>query len=169
MKLKVMILVMAALPLLVINACSSQQEKKEPEGYLATHIDENGSKLFQYSLDIQAPENGQRGSNNTGQPGKVAGHVSGNSSRGVAGGITLGSNSGKPGRKSGGNRRTGTYQAITSKLENMLEQELKTTGYCRDGYTELERVIGASAVFIMGECNETIISEDGAVSMLERR
>jgi hypothetical protein len=78
--------------------------------------------------------------------------------------MILGSVPGKPSRKAGGKSRVDTHQRITDKLENMLEQELKTTGYCREGYRELERMIGDSAVFIRGECNETVTSEDRAVS-----
>ena len=49
---------------------------------------------------------------------------------------------------------------MNAKLENRLERELKSTGYCREGYREIERVTGPSAFFIKGKCSELATEED---------
>jgi hypothetical protein len=55
------------LALFLLAGCSSQKEKPEPEGYFATRIDENDEKLFQYTLDIQLPDDGNRGTKRGGK------------------------------------------------------------------------------------------------------
>ena len=169
MKFKGVKICWIALLLFIISGCSNKPERPEPEGFFATHTDEDGIRLFQYSLDVQASTNGKRGPNGASQPGKVGGHVAGSSSRGVSGGLTMGSTQGKRGRKTGGKGRVDSYQRITDKLENLLEQELKLTDYCPQGYTELERMIGASEAFIKGECNEVSSAEHNAVSLAESK
>jgi hypothetical protein len=164
MKIKAMKLYLTVLLLLIIGACSRQHERPEPEVYFATHTDENGNKLFQYSLDYPASENDKRGSKGGGQSRNAGGHVAGSSNRGVSGGVAVGSLPGRSGRKAGGKNRGNSQQAITTRLENMLEQELKTTGYCPEGYRELERMVAATVVYIRGECNETVAAEERAVA-----
>jgi len=164
MKIKVTKLYLAALLLLLMGACSRQQERPEPEAYFATHTDENGHKLFQYSLDYPASGNNKRGSKGGSQSRNAGGHIAGNSSRGVSGGVAVGSLPGRSGRRAGGKNGSNSQQAITTRLENMLEQELKTTGYCPEGYKELERMVAANMVYIRGECNENATSEDTAMA-----
>jgi hypothetical protein len=76
--------------LLVAGVCSGESEKAEPRAYLATHTDENGHRLFHYSLDFQTSEKDKGGTWDISQPGNVRGHVRGSSSRGVSGGVTFG-------------------------------------------------------------------------------
>jgi len=45
----------------------------------------------------------------------------------------------------------------------MLDQELKATGYCRDGYQETERMTGPSDFFIKGKCTESASDEDRSI------
>lgn len=146
--------------LLLLSACAGKQEKQEPEGYFATQIDGNGDKLFQYSLDIPTPGGGKRGTKGTSGPGNVGGYVAGNSSRGVTGGVTAGTGTRKGRRRSGGKGGSNHFAELNAKLENRLEKELKSTGYCREGYQETERVIDPSAFFIKGKCSETATEED---------
>ena len=138
-----------ALPL--VAACSTGPERPEPpEGFFATHIDEDGTRKFQYTIDM-ADGSSQRGN---GRPGNMAGHVAGSSSRGVAGGVSAGSGSrgGKPPQgSSGGYQR---FQQINEELERQLERELAKSGFCEKGHRETERVIEPNMVYIRGECTD---------------
>lgn len=139
--------------LLALAACSSKPERPDPpEGYFATHIEADGTRKFQYSLD--PPEQGKSRSGN-GRPGNTAGHVSGSSSRGVSGGVTAGTGGG--GRQASRSGASGydRFQQINRQLENMLEQELKNSGFCQHGYRETERVVEPTTIYIRGECNKT--------------
>lgn len=50
----------------------------------------------------------------------------------------------------------GRYNAerFASAFDDLLEQELKTTRYCRDGYFVIDRLDHPRDAFIFGECNE---------------
>lgn len=154
MKFKIPAALILGLPLLA--ACSASPERPEPpEGYFATHIDEDGTRKFQYTLDL-ADEASKRGN---GRPGNMAGHVSGSSSRGVAGGVSAGSGGrgGKPPQgSSGGYQR---FQQINEELERQLERELAKSGFCEQGHRETERVVEPTVVYIRGECTDKADSD----------
>lgn len=146
---------MLAMTTLLLTACSGKQEKPEPEGYFATQIGDDGEKLFQYSLDIQDSGSGKRGGKGHSKPANVGGYAAGSSSRGVSGGLTAGTGTGKSRKRTGHKGGSNYFAEINAKLENRLEEELKKTGFCREGYQETERMTGPSAYFIRGKCNET--------------
>jgi len=140
---------------LAISGCAREPERPEPLGYFVTHIEDDGTKKYQYTLEM---EQADRKSGN-GRPGNTKGHLYGNSRSGVSGGVTAGSVR----SRSGGTRRQGgqeRYQQITERLENMLEKELKNSGYCHQGNRELERVVNPPTIFIRGKCEETASDED---------
>ncbi len=139
-----------------IAACSTQKEKREPpDGYFATHIDEDGTRMFQYSLEM--PESRSGG----GRPGNTRGHVSGGSSRGVSGGVTAGSRGGRSGKSySGASGGAGRFEKINSLLENRLEMELVKSDFCEAGHKETERVVDPPDVFIRGECKDVASDQD---------
>ncbi len=143
------------LAFICICGCSSNQENDIAQGYLATQIFDDGSKQFVYTFDF--PEStGQRGKGN-GRPGNVAGHVQGSSNRGLSGGVSAGTGS----RSKGGGGGSGRgQQGKAAWLNDALEAELKKSGYCREGYIELDRMMQPSQTFIKGECVEAASAND---------
>jgi len=147
--IKIPVKLLIPLTLISISACSSNQKNELPQGYLATHIFEDGSKQFVYTVNLpESTGRGRRGKG-SGRPGNMTGHVQGGSNRSLTGGVTAGS--GGSG-KGGGSRAGSGQQGRASMLMNALEAELKKSAYCREGYMELERMMEPSQTFIKGEC-----------------
>ena len=141
--------------LICMTGCSSNQKNEVPQGYLATHIFDDGSKQFVYTADLpDSSGQGKRGKGNN-RPGNVAGHVQGSSNRGLTGGVTAGTGS----RGKGGGKGRG-QQGRAAQLQDALAAELKKTGFCRDGFMELERMMEPSQTFIKGECVEAASHND---------
>jgi len=148
---------------ILLGSCASTPDGIERQGYLATQITDDGSKKFVYTLDYPVGGNdGQRASGN-GRPGNTTGHIYGNSSRGVTGGVTIGSSNRRGSGQSRSGRSKSSRQAqLNEQLEKMLVQELNQTGFCQGGYMELERSTKPPDVLIRGECDETATSLDRA-------
>ena len=147
--MKFQMLATLMLGLTLTTACSTEPERPNPpEGYFATHVDEDGTEQFQYTIDL--PDAPSRRGN--GRPGNAAGHVAGGSSRGLSGGVSVGSGgrSGKPtqGSSSGSQR----FQHVNDQLERELERELAKSGFCPHGHRETERVVEPPTVYVRGEC-----------------
>lgn len=140
--------------LVFLTACSSTSKKEAPQGFLATHIFDDGSKQFVYTLDLPepAPRGGRGGGN--GRPGNVAGTVSGGSNRGLSAGVTAGSGSGRGGK--GGQKQ----QSKDGLLLGSLEAELENSGFCREGFMELDRMTEPSQTYIKGECVDAASEKD---------
>ena len=139
--------------LICMAGCSSNQKNEVPQGYLATNIFDDGSKQFVYTVELsESNGQGKRGKGN-GRPGNVAGQVRGSSNRGLSGGVTAGT-SGKGGRGGRG------QQGRAGLLNDAVEAELKKTGYCRDGFMELDRMMEPGQTFIKGECVEAASVND---------
>ena len=141
--------------LIFLLGCSSRQKNETPQGYLATHIFDDGSKQFVYTVEL--PElngQGKRGKGN-GRPGNLAGQVRGSSNRGLSGGVTAGTGGGSKGGRSGRGQ-----QGRAALLNEAVDAELKTTGYCRDGFMELERMMEPAQTFLKGECVEAASVND---------
>lgn len=138
----------------LLSTCASEPQRPEPPvGYLATHIEEDGTKKFQYTIDV--PEAKERRGN--GRPGNLKGHAYGNSSRGVAGGVTAGT--GRSGSRAAGSGNARLAQ-INGQLEKQLERELKNSGFCDAGHRETARVVQPDMVYIRGECEDKATDED---------
>lgn len=54
----------------------------------------------------------------------------------------------------------GPHTDPTSKLYEHLEAKLSETGYCREGYTEIDTYQTESRLNLIGECNETATEQD---------
>ena len=143
------------LTFIFLCACSSNQKSDTPQGYLATHIFDDGSKQFVYTVDLPESSGQSKRGKGSGRPGTVAGSVQGSSNRGLSGGVSAGTGS----RGKGGNNGRGQLGKATQ-LQDALDAELKKTGYCRDGFMELERMMQPSQTFIKGECVETASHTD---------
>lgn len=135
---------------LLVSACASEPDQRpQPEGYFATFIEEDGTKNFQYTLDL--PEQRSR------QPqGGMGGHMSGSSSHRVSGGVSATASM-------GGSSRYMTreqWDQLNNRLANMLERELKNSAYCSQGHKETERVVEPPTVYIRGQCKEKASESD---------
>lgn len=95
-----------------------------------TEIAANGAKRFSYSLEMQHSQ----------VPRPYTGEVASRQ--------RLGRDSMTSGRPSPGARQGGLQ------FDRALEQKLLETGFCREGYFELERSVSAFAGEVRGECRE---------------
>lgn len=135
----------------LLFGCASEPEKrKEPEGYFATFIEKDGTKKFQYTLDIPDQSRPRRSHQSGG------GHVSGSSSRGVSGGVSASTSMG------GGSRYMTREQwdHLNDQLARMLDRELNKSAYCHQGHKETERLVEPPTVYIRGECKEKASESD---------
>ena len=135
---------------LFMTACASNQwEHSEVEEVFVTDIKSSGLKIFNYSLTnttAQASGNGKRGGS-----GKGSGKYSG---RGGKGG---GKSNGHGGMSSG---KSAYESNMKPYFNEMLESKLKRSGYCREGYIELNSYFGRGQLKTRGECEESATEED---------
>ncbi len=135
--------------LLSLTACASNQwESSEVEEVFVTDIKTSGLKIFNYSLTKTTPQasgRSERGANNKGS-GKHAG-------RGGMGG-----KSGGYGGMGGG--KSVDESSMKPYFNDMLESKLKKSGYCREGYIELDSYFGRGQLQMRGECEEGATEED---------
>ncbi len=142
---------------LSLVACASN-EKKAPEikEDFVTNIDENGLKLFSYTVTMAVPENrggdmqgGRRGM----RDGKGDGGMRGGGMRGGGNGGRSTMNNAKPNR-----------EAMMQRAKEVVYEKLKTkldeTGYCRESYIERDNYFVRGRSQIRGECNELATEED---------
>jgi hypothetical protein len=122
---------------ILMTACSSQSSRSEPEEIFTTTITDDGSKIFVYTLiSPKAANRPQKGRDGSGRGG-----------RGGKGG--------------GGKRMAGANQAdLSKKLEKGLDEKLATTGFCREGYLELDHYQSRGQSSIRGECHDPASAED---------
>jgi hypothetical protein len=134
---------------LLFGCASEPENRREPEGYFATFIDQDGSKKFQFTLDIPHQSQGRRNQS-------AGGHMSGSSAYGVSGGISASSSMGQGSRY----MTREQWDQLNNRLENMLERELNRSRYCHQGHQETERLVEPPTVFIRGECKENASEKD---------
>ena len=132
--------------LLSLTACASNQwESSEVEEGFVTDIKTSGLKIFNYSLTRATPQASGRSANNKGS-GKHAG-------RGGMGG-----KGGGYGGMGGG--KSADESSMKPYFNDMLESKLKKSGYCREGYIELDSYFGRGQLQMRGECEEGATEED---------
>jgi len=115
-----------------------------------TDIKSGGLKIFNYSLTRVTQQNS--GSKRGASKGKGSGKHGGRGGKKGSGHSSMGSGAGRG--------SSGDESGIKSYLNEMLESKLKTTGYCRDGYIELDSTFGRRLLEIRGECEEAATEED---------
>jgi hypothetical protein len=143
---------LAAALTLLLTACAAEPEKPEPpSGYFATNVTEDGTRQFQYTLEVSDSPPDRRG----GRPGNLQGHAVGSSGRGLSGGVSASTASGGSRQGPGGYE---AFQRINKLLENRLEAELARSGFCPSGYRETERVVEPGLIYIRGECKRASAS-----------
>ncbi len=135
---------------LFLMACvSNQWESSEVDEVFVTDIKSSGLKIFNYSLTKHIPQ---------------ASHSDKNSSRGKGSG-SHGGRGGKGGGKGSGHGGMGggksdSGSSMKQYFNEMLEAKLKSSGYCREGYIELDSYFGRGELQIRGECEEGATEED---------
>ncbi len=141
---------------LSLVACASN-EKKPPEikEEFATKIENNGLKLFTYTVTMAMPED---------RSGGMRGGMGGGG--GMRGGGMGGGGRGGGGMRGGGmkNGAKSDREATTNRFQDIVYEKLKTklseTGYCRESYTEINKYFVRGRSQIRGECNESATEED---------
>ena len=131
---------------LSLTACASNPwESSEVDEVFVTDIKPGGLKIFNYSLtrtEPHASDGSKRGGN-----GKGAGKHKGRGGKG-----------GDHGGMGGGKYDDGS--SMKQYFNEMLEAKLKSSGYCREGYIELDSYLGRGELQIRGECEEGATEED---------
>ncbi len=135
---------------LFLTACASNQwEPSEVDEVFVTDIKSSGLKIFNYSLTKTTPQAG-------GGSGKGIGkHGGGGKGTGKHGG---GKKSG--GYGGGGGGKSANESGMKPYFNEMLESKLKKSGYCREGYIELNSYFGRGQLQLRGECEEAATEED---------
>lgn len=139
-------------------ACSSNQKKPPKVNELfIINIKENGSKVFNYSL-IADLKNSPRKSGGRGGKG---GSRSGGMGRGGmgGGGMSKGGRGQKPGGRNNENREK-MKDKLKDRAYSKLDNKLHDTGYCREGFFEIDGMFDRGQAVIQGECNETASKTD---------
>lgn len=133
---------------LLLTACTSNQwRSSDVDEVFVTNIKLSGLKLFEYSLTRPGS---QADSGDYYGGGTAKGSGKGNGKHSGGGGKGRGKGSGK----------SSDYSDMKLYLDEMLTLKLKNSGYCRDGYIELDSVYGRRELKIRGECEEGATKED---------
>jgi len=138
-----------------LYGCAAEGKKTEPQGYLATHIFDDGRKQFVYTAELPDAGNRGPGGKSGGRPGNVAGQLNGSSNGGLSGGVIAGTGNRRP----GGHPR-GPMQSRDDMLVTAVGKELEKSGYCREGYKELDRMAEPRQTYLKGECLDAANAHD---------
>ena len=130
------ILLSAISSTLIVTSCASQPEPPvTPPDFFHTNISVEGAKRFSFSIAVMA--------GNKGKDSRVK----------LNGGPMPQMGKTPPDGK-------GPHTDPTSKLYEHLEAKLSETGYCREGYTEIDTYQTEGRLNLIGECNETATEQD---------
>ncbi len=139
---------------LFLAACAGNERKAiEIKEVFVTKIEENGLKLFSYTVTMPMPEGRSGGGKQGGMRG--GGKGMGRGGKGMGRGMRNG------GMKNEAKR---DYATKMRRAEDMvyekLETKLRETGYCRESYIELDKYFVKGRSQIRGECKESATKED---------
>lgn len=143
--------------LLLAGCAGNPLEKSTDKEAFVTHIKDDGSKMFTYGVSFELQQ-GQRDRANR----DVGGMLRENS---APGGQNRGRNRGGDTNMvmSGGMRGSRGNSLRDNMLEVMTEKlllKLANSGYCREGYMQLDEYVDRTSAQIKGECNESATEED---------
>lgn len=130
-------------------ACASHEPKPpKTTDYFVTVIQADGTKQFGYSLVMQMPERGQRRGGGPGGPGGRKGPPPG----------------GPGGPGMGGGPKAEKDNPMAEELQRLTTEgllaTLEDTGFCRNGYTPLDKQVRRNAISIQGQCQEKATDVD---------
>lgn len=141
---KTLLLPLCVTQVLILSACASKPEPAPEEHALfVTNIKPDGSKMFSFSVEMQADKKGGAGGG-----------------RGRPSGGGRGDGMGPPPDRSGGKDTGKSDEDKTEKVFQLLDMKLAETGYCREGYIEIDTYETEKRINILGECNESATDED---------
>ncbi len=140
---------LALLGALGLAGCASKPPAppKTQESFI-TLVKRDGTKQFSYTMIMEMPE----GKGKSGGPGR-GGH--GGHHGGPPGGPG-GKGPGKHGKDKGDDRE----DQFALMFDNGLNEKLATTGFCRTGFSQLDKQGRAGATQVQGECNEPATDDD---------
>lgn len=128
---------------LAISACAHRPPLPSiDEVFFETKINQDGTKLFAFSIPLRNKMNDQ------------AGNTSGNAAPPSREPPRSGRSLGSSGRKSG------AASASNEQLYTMLDEQLLSAHYCREGYMEIDTHQTEDRLHLLGECNDTATDED---------
>ncbi|RDH82491.1 MAG: hypothetical protein DIZ80_09395 [endosymbiont of Galathealinum brachiosum] len=131
------------LSMVLVSCGRNQWKSSEITEVFSTNIKPGGLKLFNYSLTKTASQASRRGS------GKGSGNGSG-----------MGGGRGGENGMHKGKAKSGDDASMKQYLYDMLKVKLEKSGYCREGYIELDSNIGRGWMKIRGECEEGATEKD---------
>jgi hypothetical protein len=141
-----------------LTACAPQPKRMdniELEEKFVPNITENGRKFFIYTVSMTG----------TGAQGNSRGGAKPTGGRGSRSGAKP---AGGRGSSGGAKHDRGSMKKkLKEKIEKKLLAKLADTGYCREGYFELDNSIYMSESFIRGECKEGATEEDRQIFLSE--
>ena len=143
---------------LSLFACATQEPKPpKTTDSIITLIQVDGSKQFSYTLIMELPERGERPRGGPGGRGSGGG-------KGGPGGPD-GKRPNGPGDFDHGDDHRDDYDSrddgpLKHLTEEGLLAKLEDTGYCRNGYHQLETQSRRGAMNIAGECYDKATDED---------
>ncbi|MBU2979293.1 hypothetical protein [Alteromonas sp. C1M14] len=147
---KTFLLPLCVTPVLLLSGCASKPDKPPKEQPLfVTNIKPDGSKMFSFSVAMRAEKQGRDGGGR--------GRESGGGGRGGRGG------KGAPPERDGQDSQGRSDEDRIEKIYEALDLKLGETGYCREGYIEIDTYETETRFNILGECNDSATNEDKAL------
>ncbi|MBT3133569.1 hypothetical protein KL866_00255 [Alteromonas sp. ALT199] len=113
------------------------------EIFFETKINQDGTKLFSFSIPLMKQRNGAKGGGGRGGRGQ-GGEGGGRGGRG-----------GQENRGGSSQKSSDSSDRMTEQLYASLDEKLDETGYCQTGYIEIDTHQTEDRLHLLGECNET--------------
>ena len=135
---------------LFVISCSSTQKRPEPVEHFVTHITEDGTKKFSYSLTASSPRGGNKGDKRGG------GRSQGSGGRGGKGGGQGRNKSESRDKSKGSDQKHQMQERFLKKLERTLFEQ----GYCQEGYVKIDAFFDREISQYKGQCEEKASNED---------
>lgn len=139
---------------MTLGACASTPHHHAAQDQLLTTITPAGLKQFTFIETMQHSSGGWHGHGGGGM-GAGMGHMGG----GMAGGGGMGHGGGGMGGGYGQNSEA-RHERLQEAVKQRLEDKLAATGYCRNGYTQLDSQFQHGKISINGQCTEPATAQD---------
>lgn len=127
---------------LIVSACAHRPPPLDlDEIFFETKINQDGTKLFAFSIPLMKPREGAKGGGGRGGRG------------GEGGG--RGGHGGQESRGGSSQKSSDSSDRMAEQLYASLDEKLDETGYCQTGYIEIDTHQTEDRLHLLGECNET--------------
>lgn len=129
---------------LIVSACAHRPPPFDmDEIFFETKINQDGTKLFSFSIPLMKQRNSAKGGGGRGGRGQ-GGEGGGRGGRG-----------GQENRGGSSQKSSDSSDRMTEQLYASLDEKLDETGYCQTGYIEIDTHQTEDRLHLLGECNET--------------